>query len=65
MRRRVFSLLVADYDTVQHYGSFLFWGLGGGWEQYVPSLWSGRATGPGAKPEETPDTPEETPREPE
>jgi hypothetical protein len=45
MRRRAFTLLELDYEVVRHYGAFLFWNLPGGWEQYVPSLWSGRASG--------------------
>jgi hypothetical protein len=45
MRRRGFTLLELDYEPVRRYGAFLFWNLPGGWEQYVPSLRSGRASG--------------------
>jgi hypothetical protein len=51
MRRRGFTLLELDYEPVRRYGAFLFWNLPGGWEQYVPSLRSGRTSGE-AKPSE-------------
>lgn len=42
LRRRAFTLLEEDYDLVRRYGSFLFYGAPGGWEEYVPSLWTTR-----------------------
>lgn len=39
LRRRAFTLLEQDYEVVRHYGAFMFYGLPGGWEAYVPSLW--------------------------
>ncbi len=50
LRRRAFTLLAEDYDIVRQHGAFLFWNMPGGWEQYVPSLWSGRGTTGGAAP---------------
>jgi hypothetical protein len=59
LRRRGFTLLLQDYEVVRRHGAFLFWSLEGGWERYVPSLWTGRATGGSKKegdgPAPTPD----------
>lgn len=54
MRRRMFTLLERDYDVVRRYGAFVFWNLPGGWEAYVPSLWSGRRRSASAAADETP-----------
>lgn len=49
LRRRAFTLLLEDYEVVRRHGAFLFYDADGGWERYVPSLWSGKRSGDGAK----------------
>ncbi len=58
-RARAFTALAREYDLVQKYGSNAFWSEPGGWEQYVPSLWTGRNDGPIAP--KTPPTPPQPP----
>jgi len=67
LRRRTFTLLAEDYDVVRQYGAHIFWNLPGGWETYVPSLWSSRGGSAAASPDPasepavdpTPATPED------
>jgi hypothetical protein len=49
LRRRAFTLLLEDYEVVRRHGAFLFSDAEGGWERYVPSLWSGKRSGEPAK----------------
>lgn len=65
LRRRAFTLLARDYDVLRRYGAFLFFDLPAGWEAYVPSLWSGRASEGPAKGEPLPPTPLSPPTKPE
>jgi hypothetical protein len=62
LRRRGFTLLLQDYEVVRRYGAFLFWSLEGGWERYVPSLWTARTTGGGKKDEAPAPTPDAEPK---
>lgn len=64
LRRRAFTLLEDAYALVQRYGGFLFFDLPDGPEAYVPSLWSGRASGGAAKPESLPEPAPTTPAKP-
>lgn len=52
LRRRAFTLLLRDYEVVRRHGAFLFLEVEGGWERYVPSLWSGKRSGEPAKRDE-------------
>lgn len=42
LRRRAFTLLLSDYEVVRRYGAFVFYDAEGGWERYVPSVWTAR-----------------------
>jgi hypothetical protein len=45
LRARGFTVLAREYDVVRQYGAPIFWSAPDGWEQYLPSLWVGRAEG--------------------
>lgn len=64
-RARAFTVLLREYEQVRLYGSNAFWFEPGGWEQFVPSLWSGRSDGPVAvKAPPAPPTPPTPPTPP-
>jgi hypothetical protein len=48
LRRRAFTALLGDYDTVRRFGAFLFWSEPEGWDAFVPSIGTSRVDTRGA-----------------